>query len=273
MSIRACVVAACCWLSAAACAAAAMTADDFARSAGFDQHLNETVPLSLAFRDDGNQAVRLSDYFGSVPVVLVFSYYGCSTLCPTVIGNLVHVLARSGLIAGSQYEVVIVSIDPGDSPALAALKKTAYMNHEAPDNAGRNWHLLTGSDANIAALTKASGFRYVYDAPTHQYAHPAGVILLTSQGRIARYLFGFDFTPDEMRQAVIEASARRIASPVEQLLLLCFHFDSLTGRYSAIILQALRWMTVAMLLAALAFASGATRRRRMHDKERSPRLE
>lgn len=270
MNIRACVIVACCWLSGAVGAAATMTADDLARSAGFDQHLNQTVPLDLVFRDDGNQGVRLADYFGSVPVVLVFSYYGCSTLCPTVISNLVDVLGKSGLVAGSEYQVVIVSIDPGDSPSLAALKKTAYLEREGSPDAGRGWHLLTGSEANIAALTKAAGFRYAYDATTHQYAHPAGILLLTSQGKIARYFFGFDFTPTELRHALDEASAQHIASPVERLLLLCFHFDPSTGRYSATILETLRWTAAAMLLAALALAA---RRWRGQAKQCSPRKE
>lgn len=251
MNIRACITVAC-WLCASVCTAANTTADDLARSAGFDQHLNQTIPLGLVFRDDGNQRVRLADYFVSAPVVLVFSYYRCSTLCPTVISNLIEGLRRSGLMGGSQYEVVIVSIDPDDSPALAALKKTAYLKDEAAHDA---WHFLTGSEANIAALADAAGFRYAYDAATHQYAHPAGVLLLTPQGKIARYFFGFDFTPAELRNALSEASAQRIASPVEQLLLLCFHFDPSTGKYSATILQTLRWMVVAMLLAALAWVA------------------
>lgn len=271
MSIRACLVAACCWLSAAAGAAATTTADDLAQSAGFDQHLNQTVPLDLVFRDDGNQGVRLADYFGSVPVVLVFSYYGCSTLCPTVISNLVDVLGRSGLTSDRQYRVVIVSIDPGDSPTVAAQKKAAYLKHEGSHDAGRGWHLLTGSAASIAALTQAAGFRYAYDATTHQYAHPAGVLLLTPRGRIARYFFGFDFTPAELRQALNDASAQRIASPVERLLLLCFHFDPSTGKYSTTILETLRWMVVAMLLAVAALV--AIRRRRKHGEEHSPRME
>jgi protein SCO1/2 len=271
MSIRVCVVVACCWLSAAVCAAATMTADDLARSAGFDQHLNQTVPLDLVFRDDGNQEVRLADYFGSMPVVLVFSYYGCSTLCPTVISNLVDVLGRSGLTSGRHYQVVVASIDPGDSPALAAQKKAVYLKQEASHDAGRGWHLLTGSAASITALTQAAGFHYAYDVTTHQYAHPAGVLLLTPQGRIARYFFGFDFTPAELGQALNEASAQRIASPVERLVLLCFHFDPSTGKYSATILQTLRWMAVAMLLAAAALV--AIRRRRKHGEEHSPRME
>jgi protein SCO1 len=258
VSLRFLVAAACCWLVVASGALAHAIADDLVQRAGFDQHLNRVVPLGLAFRDDDNRAVQLADYFGSVPVVLAFSYYGCSNLCPTVIGNLADGLRRSGLQPGTQYRVVVVSIDPGDSPLLAAHSKAAYLERESGETA-RAWHLLTGGGESIAPLTRAAGFRYAYDADTHQYAHPAGVLLLTPGGRIARYFFGFDFTPAQMRRAVEDASEERIASPAQRLLLLCFHFDP-AGKYSATILQALRWIALAMLGAALVWT--ATRRRR-----------
>lgn len=259
MSVRSLVAAACCWLVTMPAALAHATADDLVRHAGFDQHLSRVVPLGLAFRDDDNRAVQLADYFGSVPVVLAFSYYGCSNLCPTVIGNLADALRRSGLQPGTQYRVVVVSVDPGDSPSIAARSRAVYLGRDASSDGGRAWHLLTGGGESIAPLTRAAGFRYAYDADTHQYAHPAGVLLLTPGGRIARYFFGFDFTPAQMRRAVEDASEERIASPAQRLLLLCFHFDP-AGKYSAIILQALRWIALAMLGAALVWT--ATRRRR-----------
>jgi protein SCO1/2 len=263
VSLRFLVAATCCWLAVASGALAHATADDLVQRAGFDQHLNRVVPLGLVFRDDDNRAVRLTDYFGSVPVVLAFSYYGCSNLCPTVIGNLADALRRSGLQPGTQYRVVVVSIDPGDSPSLAARSKAAYFRLDASDNPGREWHLLTGSGDTIAALTGAAGFRYVYDAATHQYAHPAGVLLLTPGGRIARYFFGFDFTAPQLRQAIEDASEERVASPAARLLLLCFHFDP-AGKYSATVLQALRWIALAMLAAVLAWAAGRRRRGDAH---------
>jgi protein SCO1 len=262
VSLRSFVAATCCWLVVASGALAHATADDLVQRVGFDQHLNRVVPLGLAFRDDDNRAVQLADYFGSVPVVLAFSYYGCSNLCPTVIGNLADALGRTGLQSGTQYRVVVLSIDPGDSPSLAAHSKAAYLQHGSGETA-RAWHLLTGGDESIAALTGAAGFRYVYDAATHQYAHPAGVLLLTPGGRIARYFFGFDFTPAQLRQAVEDASEERIASPAERLLLLCFHFDP-AGKYSATILQALRWIAAAMLAAALVWTATRRRRGRQH---------
>jgi protein SCO1/2 len=250
------------WLAVASGALAHATADDLVQRVGFDQHLNRIVPLGLVFRDDDNRAVRLGDYFGSAPVLLAFSYYGCSNLCPTVIGNLGDALRRGGLQPGRQYRVIVVSIDPGDSPSIAARSKATYLHYESGETAGA-WHLLTGSDDSIAKLTGAAGFRYVYDAATHQYAHPGGVLLLTPGGRIARYFFGFDFTPAQLRQAVQDASEERIASAAERLLLLCFHFDP-AGKYSATILQALRWIAAAMLVAALAWTATRRRRGRQH---------
>ena len=260
MNARTFALAACCgWLvSPSPAALAHQSADDLARRVGFDQHLGRMVPRELVFRDEQGRDVRLGDYFGSVPVVLAFAYYGCSTLCPTVIGNLADSLRRSGLEPGAQYRVVVVSIDPGDSPALAERSKQAFLQY-ASAGAGA-WHLLTGSDAGIAAITAAAGFRYTYDDATHQYAHPAGIVLLTPDGRVARYFFGFDFTSAALRSGIEQASEKNIAAPAERLLLLCFHFDP-AGKYSAAILQALRLIAMVMLAAALAWAALRLRQR------------
>ena len=252
MNGRTFAAAACCWLLAAPAALAHASADDLARRAGFDQNLGRVIPRELAFRNEQGRDVRLGDYLGSAPVVLAFAYYGCSTLCPTVIGNLADTLERTGLEPGAQYRVVVVSIDPGDSPALAARSKSVYLQHASA--AAGAWHLLAGSDASIAAITGAAGFRYAYDGATHQYAHPAGIVLLTPSGRIARYFFGFDFTPTALKSGIEDASGESIGAPAARLLLLCFHFDP-AGRYSAAILQALRLAALAMLAAALAWAA------------------
>lgn len=249
----------CCWLAGASGVFAHVTAADLAGRAGFAQRLNETVPRELSFRDETGRAVRLADYYGRAPIVLVFAWYGCTTLCPTVVGNLVQALDRSALAPGS-YQVVVASIDPRDSASDAARMKRIYVANAARRDDTQAWHLLSGSDAAIAALTHAAGFRYAYDPESHQYAHPAGIVLLTPQGTIARYFLGFGFTPAELRAAVDDAAAARISSPVDRLLLLCFHFEP-TGRYSVAVTQALRWTSVALLLAGLALLV-ATRRRR-----------
>jgi len=227
-----------------------------AREAGFEQRLGAHIPPALAFRDEHGARVRLADYYGSAPIVLVFAWYGCTTLCPTVVGNLARALERSGLAPGS-YQVIVASIDPRDAPADALRMKRRHVA-DAGDDA-RAWHLLTGGENSIAALTSAVGFRYVYDDDTHQYAHPAGLVLLTPQGDIARYVFGFDYTPARLRAAVEAAAAHEIASPVDRLLLLCFHFAP-TGRYSGLVLQTLRIASVVLILAALAVLLAKRRR-------------
>jgi len=239
--------------------AAHANAGDLVQAAGFDQHLSHPVPPALAFRDDDGRDVRLGDYLGTVPVVLAFAYYGCSNLCPTVIGNLAHVLESTGLRPGAQYRVVVVSIDSRDSPPVAARRKVDYLQDAASGASGRAWHMLTGSGSSIDALTRAAGFRYAYDEATHQYAHPVGVLLLTPDGRIARYLLGFNFTPTELRGAIDDASGDRIAAPAQRLLLLCFHFDP-AGKYSAAIIETLRWVAITMLATGLLLF--AVRRRR-----------
>jgi protein SCO1/2 len=246
-------------LLAGGVAAAAQSAAELSSRAGFEQHLEALLPADAIFRDESGRAVQLRDYYGAVPMVLVFSYYGCTTLCPTAISNLADKLQRSGLQADAQYQVLAVSIDPRDSPSLAAAKKTAYLA-ASPSQAGA-WHLLTGDESGIAALAHAVGFHYAWDSATGQYAHPAGIVLLTPRGVIARYFFGFDFAPAELRAAIAGAQAGHISSPVERLLLLCFHFDPATGKDSVAVMTAMRWMALTMLLAAIAWLTMQRMRR------------
>jgi protein SCO1/2 len=217
-------------------------------AAGFTQRLGEAIPGDLAFRDEGGRSVALRDFYGEVPIVLVFAWFGCTTLCPTVTTNLAHALAGAGESV-DRYRIVVASIDPRDSAADAAQMKRRVLRDD-PGQAGA-WHFVTGRDASIAALAKAAGFRYAYDGETHQYAHPAGYVLLTPEGRISRYFLGFDFTPGEFHDALADAGLRHVAaSPIDQLLLLCFHFTP-SGRYSATVMDALRVASVVLLALAV----------------------
>jgi protein SCO1/2 len=220
----------------------------------FDQRLGAAIPPGLKFHDENGAEVRLAAYFGRSPLFLVFAYFGCSNLCPTVIGNLVGALGRAGIAAGSRYQVIVVSIDPGDSPALASIKKSSYLSAAQRTDAANRWHFLTGSPANIAALADAAGYRYAYDETAHQYAHPAGMVVLTPRGTIARYFFGFDYTPGELLAALDAAATKRVDSPAQRLLLLCFHFAP-AGRYSPAVLGALRWTVLTCVALAAAFAA------------------
>lgn len=233
-------------LAAAFDACAYARPETLAAQAGFTQRMGIALPGALVFRDESDRAVRLGDYYGEVPIVLVFAWFGCRTLCPTVIGNLAETVSKTHL-RGDRYRVVVASIDPRDSPADAArMKRRAVVRDAAA------WHFLTGREDMIDALASAAGFRYAYDADTHQYAHPAGFVILTPDGRVSRYFFGFDFVSSHLRDALRDAGKDAIATPVDRLLLLCFHFAP-TGRYSGDVQEALRIASVLLVGCALAF--------------------
>jgi protein SCO1/2 len=238
-------------LACATPAAAYVTPQAAAAQAGFTQRLGDEIPGGLAFRDDAGRAVRLADYFdGDTPVVLVFAWFGCTTLCPTVVAHLAAALAKSG-DGTLRYRVLVASIDPRDAAADAARMKRQALAL-SPSREG-DWHFLTGRPDALARLAGAAGFRYAYDADTHQYAHPAGFLLLTPQGTIARYVLGFAFTPAALRSGLQDARAAIVASPVDRLLLLCFHFTP-AGRYGATAMAALRIASLALLATALGVA-------------------
>jgi len=162
------------------------------REIGFDQNLDQPVPLDITFRNEAGATVRLGDYFGKRPVVLVFAYYDCPMLCTQVINGLSSALGILSLDPGKDFEIVTVSFNPRDTPATARAKKAIYLDRYKHAGADEGWHFLTGNQPSIDRLTKAAGFRYVWDEPTKQFAHPSGVMVLTPDGRLARYLFGIE---------------------------------------------------------------------------------
>jgi protein SCO1/2 len=210
------------------------------REIGFDQNLDQLVPLDVSLVDETGRAVRLGDYFGKRPVVLVFAYYDCPMLCTQVINGLMSALGVLSLDPGKDFEIVTVSFDARDTPATATAKKAVYLNRYKRPGAAAAWHFLTGTPASIATLTKAAGFRYVWDDQTKQFAHPTGVIVLTPDGRLARYLFGIEYGPRDLRLALVEASAGKVGTPVDALLLYCYHYDPMTGRYGVAIMRTIR---------------------------------
>lgn len=230
---------------------------DLANRAQYEQRLSESLSSGSVFRDETGRTIRVSDYYGGAPIVLVFAWFGCTTLCPTVVGNLARALSRSGL-APDEYTVVVASIDARDSPADASRMKRIWLEHAALAEAQR-WHLLTGTEPAVTALAQRAGFHYDYDAESHQYAHPEGIVVVTPTGTISRYFFGFGFTPVELRAALASAAAERIASPVERLLLLCFHFSP-AGRYGDTVMAALRWTSVGLLVAGFPLLARLRRR-------------
>lgn len=219
------------------------------RDVGIDQRLDDQAPLDLEFRDEDGRQVRLATYFGSRPVILVLAYYECPMLCTLVLNGLTSALRVLSFDIGKQFEVVTVSIDPQETPALAMAKKEAHLKQYARSGAGDGWHFLTGEQSSIARLADAVGFRYRYDPATGQFAHAAAIMVLTPKGKIARYFYGVEFAPRDLRLGLIEAAEERIGSPVDQVLLYCFHYDPATGKYGAMTMNLLRLGGVITVLA------------------------
>ena len=237
---------------------------------GFDQRLGEAVPLDLAFTDEDGRAVKLADYFGEKPVVLSLVYYECPMLCTISLNGLAGALEVLSFVPGQEFEVVTVSFDPEETAALAAAKKKAYMARYRRPEAHAGWHFLTGPKESVEALTRAVGFRYVWDAATKQWAHPAGLLVLTPEGKISHYLFGVEYAPKDLRLALVDAAGGKIGNPVDQLLLYCYQYDPQTGRYSASILNLVRLVVVLTVLGLGAFILTASRKRRPQPLAAAP---
>jgi protein SCO1/2 len=207
---------------------------------GIDQRLHAFIPLDLVFRDAAGRTVPLRDYFGSKPVILTLAYYDCPNLCTLVLNGLLRTLRALSLSLGEDFQVVTVSINPEDTPALAAAKQAQYVRGYGRTGAADGWHFLTGQPEAVERLAQAVGFRYTYDAARKQFAHASGVMVLTPQGQLARYFYGIEYAPRDVQLGLVEAAGRKIGSPVDQLLLLCYHYDPQSGTYSLAILRTLR---------------------------------
>ena len=216
-----------------------------------DQHLNEQVPLDLVFRDEEGRQVALQEYFGTKPVILVLAYYRCPRLCSMVLNSLTDSLRRIDYEIGKEFNVVTVSFDPREKPELAAAKKEAHVERYGRPGAAQGWHFLTGEEAPIKSLAAAVGFGYSYDPKTDQYAHASGIMILTPGGKIARYFYGLEYSPRDLRFGLEDASAGNIGSPVIELRMLCFGYDPATGKYS---LLTMRLVQLAGLLTVLIMA-------------------
>jgi protein SCO1 len=219
----------------------------------FDQRLDAQIPSDLAFRDDTGQTVHLGDYFGHKPMILTLNYYECPMLCPLVLESLLRSLRVLSFSIGEQFDVVTVSIAPGETAALAATTKARYIQDYGRPESATGWHFLTGDQKSIQRLTEVVGFRYAYDVAKDQYAHAAGIMVLTPQGKIARYVYGIEFSPRDLRLALVEAAANTIGSPVDQLLLFCYQYDPTTGRYTLVVRRMLQLGGLATVLGLATF--------------------
>jgi protein SCO1/2 len=240
------------------------------RQVGYEQNLGKRVDPGLAFRDEAGRAVRLGDYFGERPVVLVLAYYRCPMLCDMVLEGLVTSVRTLSFTPGKEYDVVVVSINPKETAEEAAAKKRATLIRYARKGTAESdaaWHFLTGSQGSIAKLADAVGFHYVYDPSNDQYAHAAGIVVLTPDGRTSRYLLGIEYAPRDLRLALIESSQGRIGNVVDQILLYCFHYDPVIGRYSAMTFNVLRLAAVATVVGLVLLIVLLRRRERRERRE------
>lgn len=220
-----------------------------------DQKLDQQLPLDLVFRDESGQQVKLGQYFGQKPVVLAFVYYDCPMLCTQILNGMVTSFRVLPFQMGKEFEVVTVSFDPRETSELATKKKKVYVDYlpekMRPAAAG-GWHFLTGDAENIAKLTDAAGFRYRYDEATRQFAHASAIMVTTPQGKLSRYFYGVEYAPRDLRLGLIESSANKIGSPVDQLLLYCYHYDPATGKYGAAVMKVMRIAGVFTVLTIVA---------------------
>ncbi len=237
----------------------------------FDPQLNAQIPLDASFVDETGTPVRLGDYFGKKPVVLVFAYYTCPMLCSEVEHAVVGTLKMISFDPGKDYDVVFISFDTADTPDAALKKKHEALARFARPTTDVGWHFLTGTREAIDAVTKAANFSYSYDAKSHSYAHASGILLLTPDGRISRYFFGVDYPASHVRLGLVDASAGKIGTPVDHLLLFCYQYDPTRARYSATILTVIRMGGVVTLL-CMALGFVIFRRRENRNTHANPDL-
>jgi protein SCO1/2 len=212
-------------------------------------------PVDVMLRDEAGAAVSLGALITGKPTLLLFSYFDCSMLCPVLLEGVTRSLKALSLKLGRDFAVVVVSIDPRDGPAAARKKKQEYVTRQQRGIRTSGWHFLTGDRAAVERITRAAGFGYSYDAATGQYAHPAAIFVLTAQGKLARVLYGVDPAPRDLKLALVEASGGRIGTAVDQLLLYCYHYDPLNGRYGSVIMNALRITGLTTVLALAGWIS------------------
>jgi protein SCO1/2 len=228
----------------------------------FDQKLDAQLPLDLILTDEEGKQQPLRAYFGDRPVLFVLAYYRCPMLCNQVLNGVLKSTNALKFVAGRDFEIVVVSFDPSDTPAMAAAKRDSYVEryHHADGAAG--WHFLTGSQETVAKIAETVGFTYVYDERSNQFAHASGIMIVTPDGRLSQYFYGIDFATRDLRLGLVEASEGKIGNFVDQVLLTCFHYDPLTGRYGVVILGLVRIAGVITVLAIVGYIALSLHRER-----------
>jgi len=235
------------------------------RDVGIDQKLDQQIPLDLVLTDADGKDVKLGDYFSKRPVVLALVYYECPMLCQQVLSGLIGSLEALTFDAGREFDVVALSIDPGETPALAADKRQFFLKRYSRKGAESGVHFLTGREEAIKQLADSVGFKYAYDPAIDQYAHPAAITVLTPQGRVSRYLFGIEFAPKDLRLALVEATSGKIGTVLDRALLYCYHYDPETGKYGLAIINLVRLAGLGTVGGLGAFILLTLRRERRQD--------
>jgi protein SCO1 len=218
------------------------------RNVAIEQRLNEQIPPDLVFRDETGQSIQLRDYFGAKPMILNLVYYKCPMLCSEVLSGLAGALKAMKFDVGNDFDVLTVSFDPHETPQDASQTRAVYLKSYGRPGAQQGWHFLTGPQESIDSLTRAAGFQYEYDQKTQRFAHATAIMVLTPQGRIAQYYYGVEFSPKDLRLALVQASQNKIGNVVDQLLLYCYHYDPAAGKYNLVIFRVLRLAGIATLL-------------------------
>lgn len=218
------------------------------RDVGIDQKMNAQVPLDVTFHDETGSTVRLGDYFHGKPLILSLVYFECPMLCPMAMHGLLVSLQKVTWTAGKDFNVLTVSFNPRETPNVAASKRNVYLGLYNRQGSDLGWHFLTGDDASIERLTQAVGFRYHYDSDSGQYAHPTMIVVLTPQGRVSRYLYGIEYPERDVRLALVEASHNKIGTAVDQVLLFCYHYDPVQGKYGFAITRVIRAAGIATIV-------------------------
>lgn len=227
----------------------ALHPDQILGAIGFDQRLDAQVPLDLPFRDENGRTVRLGDYVRDKPVLLTLGYWECPNLCPLSRTGLLTSLNELQFTVGQEFEVVMVSIAPTETPDLAAQVKAQEVAGYNRSGSANGWHFLTGEHTEIDRLAEAIGFRYAFDKRQNEYAHVSGLVVLTPTGKVARYLYGIEYNPRDLRLSLIEATTNRIGAWADQVLLFCYTYDPVTGQYSLLFMRLMQ--TAALLTVAL----------------------
>jgi protein SCO1 len=227
---------------------------------GVDQKLDAQVPMDLVFNDESGKAVRLGDLFREKPVLLSLVYFECPMLCSLTLNGLVKSMRPLAFNVGDEFDVVTISFDPNETPALAAAKKNVYVEDYGRPLAASGWHFLTGSADSIRDLTDAVGYRYKWDRYTKQWAHVSAIMVLTPDGRVSQYLYGIEFSARDLRLSLVQAARNQIGNLVDRILLYCYHYDPETGKYGLAVMSTVRIASAATVLGLALFIIMCRRR-------------